>query len=316
MTTQRLTPFARLGLGAAGVAALLGTPLLVPSPYLLHIGIMTGIYVLLVLSLNLVLGYCGLLSLATPAFLGMGAYVSTLLTMKLGWDSTLTFAAATFAGVVTGLVLGAPSLRVSRHSFVIVTLSATLLLQLVANNWIDLTRGSPGISSIPAPRWFGLLLDGKTDWYWFMCAVSAAAIAASALIVTSRLGRAMVAARDNEPLAIASGIDVFRLRLFAFAVSGALAGFAGACYAHYLTFIDPGVFGFSFSEALLIMVILGGSGTLWGPVAGAVVFTALPELLRVAPEIRSLIYGVLLFVIVLYLPRGMAAWFGRPAPRD
>ena len=294
----------------------LGTPLFAPSPYVLHVAIMTGIYVLLVLSLNLVLGYCGLLSLATPAFLGMGAYASALLSMKLGWDSSLTFPCAMAAGVVTGLLLGAPSLRVSRHSFVIVTLSATLLLQLLANNWIELTRGSLGISGIPAPRMFGHVLDGKLSWYYFMCALSMAGIWLTGVIVSSRLGRAMVAARDNEALATAVGIEVFRLRLFAFALSGALAGLAGACYAHYLTFIDPGVFGFSFSEALLIMVILGGSGTLWGPVAGAIVFTILPELLRVAPEVRSLIYGILLFVIVLYLPRGLAACFGRPAVRE
>ena len=314
--TQRLPAAARRAIVGALLLLMLCVPLLTPSPYLLHIAIIAGIYVLLVLSLNLVLGYCGLLSLATPAFLGIGAYVSTLLTMKLGWDASLTFAAATAAGVLTGLALGAPSLRVSRHSFVIVTLSATLLLQLVANNWIDMTRGSLGISSIPAPRWFGQVIDGKISWYYFMCTAAIVATACTGLIVSSRIGRAMVAARDNEPLATAAGIDVFGLRLFAFAVSGALAGFAGACYAHYLTFIDPGVFGFSFSEALLIMVILGGSGTLWGPVAGALVFTGLPELLRVAPEIRSLIYGLLLFVIVLYMPRGMAAWFGRPAVRE
>ena len=291
-------------------------PLLGPSPYLLHVAIMTGIYVLLVLSLNLVLGYCGLLSLATPAFLGMGAYISALLSMKLGWDSGATFACAIVGGVLTGLMLGAPSLRVSRHSFVIVTLSSTLLLQLVANNWEDLTRGTLGLAAIPAPHFFGWVLDGKLPWYYFMCVLSFAGICGSWAIVSSRVGRAMVAARDNEPLAAAVGIDVFRLRLFAFAVSGGLAGLAGACYAHYLTFIDPGVFGFSFSEALLIMVILGGSGTLWGPVAGAVVFTILPELLRVAPEIRSLLYGALLFVIVLYMPRGLASWFGRPAVKQ
>lgn len=304
----------RLAIAAAAALAL-ALPLLTSSPYLLHIAIMTGIYVLLVLSLNLVLGYCGLLSLATPAFLGMGAYISALLSIKLGWDSSATFACATLGGVLTGLLLGAPSLRVSRHSFVIVTLSATLLLQLIAYNWEDMTRGSLGISAIPAPHFFGLKIDGKTGWYYFTCLLAFGGIWLFSAIVSSRIGRAMIAARDNEPLATATGIDVFRLRLFAFAISGAFAGLAGACYAHYVTFIDPGVFGFSFSEALLIMVILGGSGTLWGPVLGAVVFTLLPELLRVAPEVRSLLYGVILFVVVLYMPRGLAAWFGRPAVR-
>jgi branched-chain amino acid transport system permease protein len=290
-------------------------PLVVRSPYVLHVFIMTGIYVLLVLSLNLVLGFCGLLSLATPAFLGMGAYATTLLSIRFGWDSSATFGCAIVCGVLTSVVFGAPSLRVSRHSFVIVTLSATLLLQLVATNWVDLTRGSMGISDIPAARFFGITVGDKVRWYYFMCVVAFAAIWATGVIIRSRVGRAMVAARDNEVLATAIGLDVFRLRLFAFALSGALAGLAGACYAHYVTVVDPGVFGFSFSESLLIMVILGGSGTLWGPVAGAVVFTALPELLRIAPDLRSLIYGTILFVIVLYMPRGLASWFGRPELR-
>lgn len=283
------------------------------SPYLLHIGIMTGIYVLLVQSLNIMLGYSGLLSLATPALFGMGAYASALLGMRLGWDSTLTFACATAIGATSGVALGVPSLRLSRHSFVIVTLSATLLLQLVASNWIDLTRGSLGIADIPAARFFGFVLGGKGAWLGFMAVLSLLAIAATGSIVSSRLGRAMVAVRDNEPLAIAAGIDVLKMRLFAFACSGAFAGLAGACYAHYLTFIDPGIFGFSISESLLVMVILGGSGTLWGPVVGAIVFTALPEVLRMAPEMKSLLYGTLLLLIVLFMPQGMARWFGRPA---
>jgi branched-chain amino acid transport system permease protein len=282
------------------------------SPYFLHIGVMTGMYVLLAQSLNIMLGYSGLLSLATPAFFGMGAYASALLTLRLGWDSSLTLACATAIGALSGVALGIPSLRLSRHSFVIVTLSATLLLQLVAGNWIGLTRGALGIADIPTARLFGVALSGKSAWLAFMAVLSAAAVAATWLIVSSRLGRAMIAVRDNEPLAIAAGIDPLKIRLFAFACSGALAGLAGACYAHYLSFIDPGIFGFSISESLLVMVILGGAGTLWGPVAGAVVFTLLPEALSMAPEVKSLLYGVLLLLIVLFMPQGMARWFGRP----
>lgn len=282
------------------------------SPYFLHIGIMAGIYVLLVLSLNLMLGYCGLLSLATPAFLGLGAYASALLTLKLGWDTTMSLPLAMLLGAVSGLVLGIPSLRLSRHSFVIVTLSATLLLQLIATNWVDLTRGALGLADIPGFRFGSLRIASKPAWLLTMVLLAGSGIALFWLVVSSRLGRAMVAVRDNEPLAVATGIDVLKIRLFAFACSGAFAALAGACYAHYLSFIDPGVFGFSFSEALLVMVILGGSGTLWGPVLGAIVFTVLPEALRMAPEVRSLLYGILLLGFVLFMPNGMARWFGRP----
>jgi branched-chain amino acid transport system permease protein len=281
------------------------------APYLLHIAIMSCIYVMLAQSLNIMLGYCGLLSLATPAFLGMGAYTTALLSLH-GWNSGLTFGCAVAVGAATGLSLGIPSLRLSRHSFVIVTLSFTLLLQLIASNWVALTRGAMGISDIPAVRLFGITLTDKAPWLAMVLLLSALVMLATWLIVSSRLGRAMIAVRDNEPLAIAAGIDPLTIRLFAFACSGAFAGLAGACYAHYISFIDPGVFGFWFSEPLLIMVVLGGSGTLWGPALGAIAFTVIPEALRMAPEVRSLIYGIILLVSVLFMPRGLAAWFGRP----
>lgn len=282
------------------------------APYLLHVAIMSCIYVMLVQSLNLMLGYSGLLSLCTPAFLGIGAYTSALLSLRAGLGAEVTFVCAAAVGALSGLCLGVPSLRLSRHSFVIVTLSFTLLLQLVASNWVSLTRGAMGISDIPAVRLFGQAVTGKGAWLILTLVLAGVVVFATWAIVSSRLGRAMIAMRDNEPLAVASGIDPLKIRLFAFTCSGAFAGLAGACYAHYITFIDPGVFGFWFSEPLLIMVVLGGSGTLWGPVLGAVVFTAMPELLRMAPEVRSLLYGIVLLVSVLYLPRGMAAWFGRP----
>jgi branched-chain amino acid transport system permease protein len=300
----------RLAVAAAWLAAA-ALPLAQPSPYLLHVAILTGIAVLLVQSLNLVLGYCGLLSLATPAFFGIGAYVATLLSLRFGLDSSLTFAAAAGAGVVTAVALAVPSLRLSRHSFVIVTLSFTLLLQLIATNWIDLTRGALGIANIPPPRLFGIAWTDRTVWYYGLLAAAALSVASTWMIVGSRVGRALIATRDNEVLAIAVGLATLRLKIFAFAVSGAYAGFAGAAYAHYLTYIDPGVFGFGLTESLLIMVILGGPGTLWGPVVGAIVFTALPEFLRLTPELRSLLYGAILLAIVLFLPRGLlGGWRG------
>lgn len=284
-------------------AAALVLPLVVTSPYVLHIAVITGIYIVLAQSMNLVLGYSGLLSLASPAFFGIGAYIATLLALRMGWDSSLTLALSAFGGAVAAAIVGFPSLRVSRHAFVIVTLAATLLLQLIALNWEDVTRGSLGLANIPAPRFFGLQVTTRMQWYYTCAAAALGAIFCTWLVVGSRFGRAMVAARDNEQLALACGIDAFRTRLFAFCLSGGLAAVAGALYAHFITYIDPGVFGFSVSETLLIMVIVGGSGTLWGPVAGAIVFTALPELLRLAPEIRSLVYGAILLAIVVWQPR-------------
>jgi len=294
---------ATAALAAAAVIAVLAFPLVLGSPYFLHIAVTAGIYVVLAQSLNLVLGYCGLLSLATPAFFGVGAYVAALLAMRTGIDASVTLLAAIAGGVVASVVVGFPSLRVSRHAFVIVTLAATLLLQLVALNWEDMTRGSLGLPNIPALRLLGFAVQERTQWYYVAAGAATAAIFATWLIVSSRFGRAMLAVRENEQLASACGIDVFRTRLLVFCLSGGIAAFAGALYAHFITYIDPGVFGFSVTETLLIMVILGGAGTLWGPVAGALVFTALPEALRLTPELRSLLYGAILLGIVLYRPR-------------
>lgn len=284
-------------------AAALVLPWVVTSPYVLHIAVITGVYIVLAQSMNLVLGYSGLLSLASPAFFGIGAYIATLLALRLGWDSSLTLVLSAFGGAIAAAIVGFPSLRVSRHAFVIVTLAATLLLQLIALNWEQVTRGSLGLADIPAPRFFGLPLTTRMQWYYTCAAAALAAIFCTWLVAGSRFGRAMVAVRDNEQLALACGIDAFRTRLFAFCLSGGVAAVGGALYAHFITYIDPGVFGFSVSETLLIMVIVGGSGTLWGPVAGAVVFTALPEILRLTPEIRSLIYGAILLAIVVWQPR-------------
>ena len=295
-------------------AAALLVSVLWPSPYVLHVLVMAGIYVILVQSLNLVFGFGGLLSLATPAFFGIGAYATTLLTLHFGLDSTLSFALAVVVATLAAILVGVPSLRMSSHSFVIVTLSFALLAQLVAFHWVALTRGAMGISSIPLPDFLGITWTDKTHWLYAILIADVLAFGVYLRIVTSRLGRAMVATRDNETLARAAGINSWRVKMFMFAVSGGFAGFAGAWYAHYISVIDPGVFGFAVTENVLVMVVLGGSGTLFGPVWGAIIFTIVPELLRFSPDARSLLYGVLLLVGVLAFPGGLGRlklpWLG------
>jgi branched-chain amino acid transport system permease protein len=297
---------------AAGVAVLL-LPLAVRSNYLLHILVMTQIYVVLAMSLNLVLGYAGLLSLAPPAFFGIGAYTSALLALRLGWAFWPGLLAAGAAGLVVAAAIGVPSLRLSRHSFVIVTLSFTLLAQLAATNWTDLTRGAMGLPGIPPPR---LVLPGigayrlatKTAWFYLMLGVLLVTLCAFAALVRSRLGRAILAVREDEVLARAMGIDADRVKRIAFAASGLLGGIAGSCYAHYISFIDPSLFDFYYTENLLIMVILGGAGTIWGVVAGAAIFNVVPELLRINPELRTLLYGLVLLAAISAAPGGLAGW--------
>lgn len=291
---------------AIALAALL--PVVVRSNYLLHIMVMTEIYVILALSLNLVLGYAGLLSLAPPAFFGIGAYTSALLALRLQLPFWITLPAAAAAGLLFAAAIGVPSLRLSRHSFVIVTLSFTLLAQLVATKWTDLTRGAMGLPGIPTATVFGIPVTGKVGWYYLVLAMTLASLGFFTLLVRSRLGRAILTVREDEILAQAAGIHTWRVKLYTFAISGLLGGVAGSCYAHYITFIDPAVFDFYYMENLLIMVILGGAGTVWGVVAGAAIFNVVPELLRIHPELRTFLYGIVLLVAVSVAPGGLAGW--------
>lgn len=290
--------------GAWPVGALLVSAF-APSAYVLHVLVMAGIYVILALSFNLVFGFGGLLSLATPAFFGIGAYATTLLTMHFGLDSFASLALAVAISCLAAILVGVPSLRMSSHSFVIVTLSFALLAQMVAFHWVSLTRGAMGISSIPSLDFLGLTWTDKRTWLHAVLIADALAFLVYLRIVVSRMGRAMVATRDNEDLSRASGINAWRVKMFTFAVSGAFAGFAGAWYAHYISVIDPGVFGFAITENVLVMVVLGGGGTLLGPVWGAIAFTIAPELLRFSPEARSLLYGFLLLAGILAFPQGL-----------
>jgi branched-chain amino acid transport system permease protein len=293
---------------ATAVLLALLMPLLARSNYLLHILVMTEIYVILALSLNLVMGYAGLLSLAPPAFFGIGAYASALLSLRVGLSFWVGLASAGAAGLLFAVAIGVPSLRLSRHSFVIVTLSFTLLAQIVATNWTELTRGAMGLPGIPAVELGGVKITSKTGWYYLMLVLVIVTVAGFKALVGSRLGRAIVMVREDEVLAQAVGLNTASVKLWAFAISGLLGGIAGSCYAHYISFIDPSLFDFYYTENLLIMVILGGAGTVWGVVAGAVIFNAIPELLRIHPELRTLLYGLVLLGAISVAPGGLAGW--------
>jgi len=292
----------------AAIALAIMLPIAIRSNYLLHIMVMTEIYVILALSLNLVLGYAGLLSLAPPAFFGIGAYTSALLALRLNLPFWISLSAAGVAGLLFAAAIGIPSLRLSRHSFVIVTLSFTLLAQLVATKWTDLTRGAMGLPGIPTATFFGIPITGKVAWYYLVLGMTLTSLGFFTLLVRSRLGRAILTVREDEILAQAAGIHTWRVKLYTFAISGLLGGVAGSCYAHYITFIDPAVFDFYYMENLLIMVILGGAGTVWGVVAGVAIFNVVPEVLRIHPELRTFLYGIVLLVAISVAPGGLAGW--------
>lgn len=314
------------------LAALALLPLaLTQNPYLLNALITTGILIIAAMSLNLLLGFTGQLSLGHVAFFGIGAYVSALTSLgfdvELGfglrvihepWPAALGLPLAAAAAGACGWLVGRLSFRVRGAYFVIVTISFAEVVRLVALNWVELTQGPLALTGIPA---FTLGLPGLGFWtfrtklqnYYLVLAVGTLCYLLIARLVASRFGRAMRGLKENEPLALSVGIDATRTLTVAAVISAAMAGAAGSLYAHYLRIIDPDVFQFSTTVTLVIMVVGGGKGTLMGPVVGGLIFGMLPVALRpvMVPEAQWMVYGLVLIAIVFAMPRGIVPGLGR-----
>jgi branched-chain amino acid transport system permease protein len=317
------------------VALLASVPLWLGDPYILNACITTGIFTIAAMSLNLLLGYTGQLSLGHVAFFGIGAYVSAL--TSLGFDVELFegfhvvhepwpvvygfLLAIVFAGLC-GYLVGKLSFRVRGAYFVIVTISFAEVVRLVALNWVELTQGPLALTSIP-PFTLGLPglgyvnLYGKAGNYYLVLGVGLVAYIVIKHLVQSRIGRAMIALKENESLAVSIGINVTAYLVLAAVVSAAIAGAAGSLYAHYLRIIDPDIFLFLYTVTMVIMVITGGKGTLAGPVVGGAIFGAIPVIVRsfAAPEVQWILYGAFMIAIIFVLPQGTVPAIERWFPR-
>ena len=303
---------------------LLTIPLWLQDQYILHILITTGIFIIAAMSLNLLLGYTGQLSLGHVAFFGIGAYASALTTLGFDvelfgfrvvhqpWPAIVGLFVGMVAAGISGYVIGRLSFKVRGAYFVIVTISFAEVTRLVALNWVELTQGPLALTNIPPytlgfPGLGDYTLWNKTAYYYLVVAVGLAAYFVIARLVGSRVGRAMIALKENETLASSVGIDVTRYLVLAAVVSAAMAGGAGSLYAHYLKIIDPDIFPFIYTVTMVIMVITGGKGTLAGPIVGGIIFGFLPVILRpfAAPAVQWILYGGLMIAIVFVLPQGI-----------
>jgi branched-chain amino acid transport system permease protein len=280
--------------------------------------VLSLVYLLPALGLNLIYGYAGLLSLAEGAFFGIGAYASALLALRLGWPFWLAFPAAGLACALLAVPMAVPALRLRSYSFVMVTLGFLVISESVARNWIGLTRGDMGLIDIPRPRLAGAALASVTAFYYLALAAAVVACLGFRAVVGSAAGRALIALRDDETLAQAYGLDAWRFKLAAFVLAALLAGLGGSLYAHYTSVLDPSVFDVFHTLTLMTIVFGGGAGTFGGVLLGTGVFLFLPEALRVTPQWRMVVYGLLLVVFVVRLPGGLGpalAGLARRRPR-
>ena len=282
-------------------------PLVVRDQYVLHIAVMVLFYAVLASSLNLVVGYVGEFSLGHTAFLGTGAYAAAILSTQYGWPMWATVPVAGLLAAVVGVVIGGITLRLQGPFFVIVTLSFAEVLRLVADNWIGLTNGPMGIAGVPQPALLAEAgnLGAKQFYYAVAWVLLAVTLYLSFRFVHSNAGRAAVAVRENRYVAQSIGIRPLSYSMLALVLGALLSGMAGGFYAHYISFVGPEVFRFAFMVSMIIMVLIGGKGTLVGPLIGALLVTFLEEYLREAKELRLSIFGLAVIAIVLFLPRGL-----------
>ena len=294
------------------VLGALALPHTISTPYYIHLLTLALIWVVLAQGQNLTQGFVGYVSIAQAGFMGIGAYASTLLTVKLGFSVWATLLIAPLFTGFAALLAGYPSLRVKGHYFSIVTLAYNMVIFIVLMTFSALTGGEAGIPNVPRPselNLFGHVFSfvGRSNLNYYTLALfyAASATGICAMVLHSRVGRVMLAIRQNEDLAEAMGVITSRYKLFAFVLSSMLAGLAGTLYAHYIGFLNPEPFGVDQSLNAILAVILGGSGTLLGPIVGAVSVTFLPELLRVADSFRLITYGLILVIATIFLPKGL-----------
>jgi len=273
------------------------------SGYLVTVLTTIGIYIILALSLNIITGYAGQISLGHAAFMGIGAYASALLYTKTGLGFWPAFVLAGLVAGLVGAVLAVPCLRVRDDFLAITTMGINFVIEAVFL-YIPFFGAGMGIGGINPPALFGTEL-GKPAFLGLVLLVIVLTIAADRWLARSWIGLGWAAIREDEQAAGAMGIDVVRFKVLAFTLGSAGAGLAGSLYAHFLTFIMPVNFSFGQSIVILSMVVFGGIGTLRGPIVGAIVLGALPEISRPAMEYRTLLYGVLLLLLMRFQPDGI-----------
>ncbi len=281
-----------------------GAVLLNGDDYVTAVAVTVATYAMLGLGLNIVVGYAGLLDLGYAAFFAIGAYTSSLLMTEAHWNFFATLPLAVLFTGTAGAILGYPTLRLRSDYLAIVTLGFGEMTRITFNNW-DYAGGPNGILQIPWPNFFGYELNTQGDFLIVGLVLLAVAMIFARNLDHSRLGRGWVAIREDEFAAESVGVPSLRLKLFAYVMGGMWGGLAGAFFATRIGAIDPTSFTFQLSVLVLIVIVLGGTGSLPGVLVGALVVVAMPEVLREFADRRLLIFAVLLIGMMLLRPQGL-----------
>ncbi len=275
-----------------------------------HVNIMVSalIFVVLGLGLNITVGLAGLLDLGYIAFFAVGAYTYALLNSHFGFGFWLCLPLGGLVGMLFGMVLGFPILRLRGDYLAIVTLGFGSITKIVLENWDTVTGGAAGIANIPRPELFSLVLDGREKSvysYYLILALVVLTIFVTNRLKNSRIGRAWMALREDEIACVAMGVDMARTKLSAYALGAFWAGLVGVIFAAHNSFINPDSFTFMDSAMILAMVVLGGMGSILGVIIAALALKLLPEYLRAFAEYRMLVFGGVMVLMMIFRPQGL-----------
>ena len=311
MTATRAAAFIRrhrTGLSVIGLSVvLLPVPVILANPWRLGILNLVAINVVVVLGLNLFIGYAGQISLGHAAFFGLGAYGSAILSTAYGMPPSIAMPLTAVGVALTALIIGVPTLRLSGHYLAMATLGFNIVVHHILVHWDQVTGGPSGLTGIPSFGVVGVTLHGETQQHYLLWAAAMVALTLSVNFVRSGLGRGLAALAEDEVAAAAMGVDVRRGKIAVFTISAAFASVGGSLFAHYMGTITPDTFGIFASIDFVIMVVVGGLGSLWGSLAGAAFVTILPHLLGPLEDYKDILYGLIVVVVLLVLPRGLLA---------
>jgi branched-chain amino acid transport system permease protein len=299
------------------LAALIFVPTYGGSRYLVYIGTLIALQAALATSLNLIVGYAGQFAMSHAAFYGFGAYASAILINSAGLTFWWSIPAAMLAAAAIAAIIGYPALRYTGGVYLaLITFAFGELARLTAANWQDVTGGPMGMRITYAPEaLLGFNFANSRGMYWIAVGMLLVTLAVVFFIQRSRFGRALIAVREDEVLASFLGINVMRHKLIAYVISSALAAMVGTLYAPVMSFISPELLSVHETISLVGVVILGGAGTLAGPIVGTFVFLGIPELLRIESLYRLIIPGVVIVLVVLLMPQGIVGVANRVLKR-
>lgn len=304
---------AYLGLGLV-IAVLLVLPFILPNSYYMDLAIRMAINAIIVIGLNLLIGFAGQISLGHAGFLGIGAYASAVLPTHFGFHPLLAMAAGAAATAVIAGVVAKPIFKLKGNYLAMATLGLGIIINIALRNEAQWTGGPDGMA-VPAFALFGIELSSDKQWYWVVAALLVISVWASLNIIDSPFGRALRALHGSEVASQVVGVNIVRYKVSIFVMSAVFASIMGSITAHYIGFVTPNFADFFHSIELVTMVVVGGMASVFGSIVGAVLLTALPQTLATFEGWETVVFGSVLMLCMIFLPKGLvptlAAKFGK-----